>query len=150
MAYSENNYVNQRRRDYHENAPTLQKINKPLNEYYNDKASLFLEGGTAHRYAKDFKGVTSHQLRKILGQSKQCVQEFEKKDYSFQKSANLLFALLPLAAYNAGRDRKLKTLYNFLVVHINKNSITKKEDIEVFDQLLTSIIAYHKFEEGER
>ena len=40
-------------------------------------------------------------------------------------------------------------IYRFLVEHLNENSITCEKDIEVFDELLTSIIAYHKFLGGK-
>lgn len=52
--------------------------------------------------------------------------------------------LLPLSAYNGGREPKLKKIYRFLVEHLNENSITCAKDIEVFDELFTSIVAYHK------
>lgn len=57
---------------------------------------------------------------------------------------NRLFMLLPLSAYNGGREPKLKKIYRFLVEHLNENSITCAKDIEVFDELFTSIVAYHK------
>ena len=62
---------------------------------------------------------------------------------------NQLFMLLPLSAYNGGRDPKLKKIYRFLVEHLNENSITCKKDIEVFDELFTSVIAYHKYLGGK-
>ena len=42
------------------------------------------------------------------------------------------------------REPKLKKIYRFLVEHLNENSITCAKDIEVFDELFTSIVAYHK------
>ena len=53
--------------------------------------------------------------------------------------------MLPLAAYNAGRMKELQPLFEFLYEHLNKNSIQNKQDIDVFDELFTSIIAYHKY-----
>ena len=44
---------------------------------------------------------------------------------------------------------QIKKIYRFLVEHLNENSITCEKDIEVFDELLTSIIAYHKFLGGK-
>ena len=118
----------------------IHKIEKPLHIYYADKSKLFLPEEKAYKIALSFKGIATHQLRKILNQVKLCTQELVK---------NQLFMLLPLSAYNGGRDSNLKKIYRFLVEHLNENSITCEKDIEVFDELLTSIIAYHKFLGGK-
>ncbi len=122
-------------------------IQIPLHKYYQDKGKLYLPDGIAYKKASDFKNITSHQLRKILNQSKLC--EEEANHDNFITARNHLFSLLPLAAYNAGRDGKLKPLYFFLVEHINEKSIQSKEDIIVFDDLFTSIVAFHKFQGGK-
>ena len=49
-----------------------------------------------------------------------------------------------MSAYNAGRDKKLKVLYNFIKSAINIKSVVDKKDIDTFDELFTSVIAYHK------
>ena len=103
----------------------------------------------AYKIALSFKGIATHQLRKILNQVKLCTQELGNKDADFTEVKNQLFMLLPLSAYNGGRDSNLKKIYRFLVEHLNENSITCEKDIEVFDELLTSIIAYHKFLGGK-
>ena len=117
--------------------------------YYADKSKLFLPDGKAYKIALSFKGITTHQLRKILNQVKLCIQELGNKDADFNDVKNQLFMLLPLSAYNGGRDPKLKKIYQFLVEHLNQNSITCKKDIEVFDELFTSVIAYHKYLGGK-
>ena len=124
-------------------------IGIPLHEYYKDKEKIYLPEGIAHTKAKDFisSRITSHQLRKILNQSKICKDEASINDFKMAK--NHLFSLLPLAAYNAGRDPSLKKLYIFLVEHLNEKSIQSKEDIDVFDDLFTSVVAFHKFEGGK-
>ena len=138
-----NNYSNQNREQ------EIHKIEKPLHIYYADKSKLFLPDGKAYKIALSFKGITTHQLRKILNQVKLCIQELGNKDADFNDVKNQLFMLLPLSAYNGGRDPKLKKIYQFLVEHLNENSITCEKDIEVFDELFTSIVAYHKYLGGK-
>lgn len=125
-------------------------VKVPLSEHYKDKSKLYLPDGIAHKKAKEFqrKKIKSHQLRKILNQSKICRTELETKN--FTEVRNSLFSILPLAAYNAGRDKSLKCLFNFLKEHLNEKSIKSEKDIILFDELFTSIVAYHKFEEENR
>lgn len=125
----------------------IKKIDMPLSEFYKDKANIFLPDRKAHEVAKKIGDIPPHQLRKILNQVKESMTEFDKKgDKGIEAAKNKLFALLPIAAYNAGRDSKLKSLYRFLVEHINEKSIVTFEDIKLFDELITSIVAYHKYE----
>lgn len=138
-----NNYSNQKREQ------EIHKIEKPLHIYYADKSKLFLPDGEAYKIAVSFKYIKTHQLRKILNQVKLCRREFENKDANFDDVRNRLFMLLPLSAYNGGRDSNLKKIYRFLVEHLNENSITCEKDIEVFDELFTSVIAYHKYLGGK-
>lgn len=126
---------------------SFNSIQIPLHKYYQDKGKLYLPDGIAYKKASDFNRITSHQLRKILNQSKLCEEEANLDD--FTTARNHLFSLLPLAAYNAGRDSSLRPLYLFLVEHINEKSIQSKEDIIVFDDLFTSIVAFHKFQGGK-
>lgn len=119
------------------------KIEIPLTEHYQNKGKMLLPNGTANEYAGKFKGIANHQLRKILDQIKNCKALSDREN--FEKIRNRLFFLLPMAAYNAGRDNKLKTLYDFLHRHINEKSICEKQDLDVLDELFTSIIAYHAF-----
>lgn len=125
------------------NEAEIHYIDQPLHIYYQDKASFYLPNGKAYSYAKQFSRIKSHQLRKILSQSKSCRDELGTMDFK-QVQAHL-FALLPLSAYNAGRDKSLKVLYVFLAEHLNQKSIVSEEDVQVFDELFTSVIAYHKF-----
>lgn len=138
-----NNYSNQNREQ------KIYKIEKPLHIYYADKSKLFLPEEKAYKIAASFKGIATHQLRKILNQVKLCTQELRNKDVDFDSVKNQLFMLVPLSAYNGGREPKLKKIYWFLAKHLNQNSITCEKDIEVFDELFTSIVAYHKFLGGK-
>ena len=132
------------------NESPVKLIQVPLSEHYKDKSKLYLPDGIAHKKAKEFQRIRikSHQLRKILNQSKICRTELETKN--FTEVRNSLFSILPLAAYNAGRDKSLKCLFNFLKEHLNEKSIKSEKDIILFDELFTSIVAYHKFEEENR
>ena len=129
-----------------------EKITCPLHEKYKDSEKMFLEDGIAHSFAKTFvkNRITSHQLRKILDQSKICEQIVKRNQNNYGEARKRLFSLLPLAAYNAGRESKLKPLYKFLSEHVNEKTITCIEDIDMFDDLFTSIVAYHKFEFEEK
>ena len=104
---------------------------------------MLLPNGTADVYAGKFRNITNHQLRKILDQ----IKNFKSQSgiENFEKIRSQLFFLLPMAAYNAGRDRNLKPLYDFLHRHINEKSICEKQDLDVLDELFTSIIAYHAY-----
>lgn len=139
-----NGYSNQD--TYKEKIP---QIEMPLHIYYADKSKIFLPEEKAYKIAESFKGIATHQLRKILNQVKLCIQELGNKDADFTEVKNHLFMLVPLSAYNGGREPKLKKIYRFLVEHLNENSITCEKDIEVFDELFTSVIAYHKFLGGK-
>lgn len=132
------------------NESSVKLIQVPLSEHYKDKSKLYLPDGIAHKKAKEFqrKKIKSHQLRKILNQSKICRTELETKN--FTEVRNSLFSILPLAAYNAGRDKSLECLFNFLREHLNEKSIKSEKDIILFDELFTSIVAYHKFKEENR
>lgn len=148
----ENRNNNRDRNTGNYNGQSIEKIKNPLSEYYIDKAELFLPDKKAHNFAKDIKSLPPHQLRKILNQVKESMVECdkgEKADLNIAK--NKLFALLPLTAYNAARaennkKREFNKLYEFLVKHINEKSIVTFDDIKIFDELFTSIIAYHKYE----
>ena len=146
------NYNQNRNYGYNQNRQDeVKPIEQPLHIYYADKSKLFLEDGVAFKKADQFKrsNIATHQLRKILNQTKKCVEELENKNTKFEDVRNELFSLLPLSAYNAGRDKNLKSLYVFLKEHLNLKSIVEENDIKVFDELFTSIVAYHKFLGGK-
>ena len=134
------NYQNPK---YDKEIKKYERVNQPLNKEFHDKGNLFLPDGYAHQVAKEFNNakIKSHQLRKILNTSKSCLLEPDE-----EKARNLLFSIVPLAAYNAGRIKDTTILYNFLQATINQKSILSKKDIETFDELFTSIVAYHKYE----
>lgn len=147
--YGNGNYGGSNHNRNNDNQVVIKKIDEPLSIHYKNKSDLYLPDGIAQKKAVEFKRIPAHQLRKILNQSKKCKLEIEKSKENFSTARNQLYSVLPLAAYNAGRDKNLKCLYTFLVENLNENSITKAEDILIFDELFTSIIAYHKLAGGK-
>lgn len=130
----------------------LKKPDRPLSEYYADKEGLLLPDGYAYVVAEKFKYIPSHQLRKILSQVK--IAKTEAEAEHFKEAKNKLFSLLPLAAYNVGRTKGLekqnmRNLYDFLKENLKPQTLQSKEDIFAFDELFTSIIAYHKYLGGK-
>ncbi|WP_305153041.1 type III-A CRISPR-associated protein Csm2 [uncultured Dubosiella sp.] len=127
----------------------LKKPDRPLSEYYANKEELLLPNQYAYQVANKFEGITTHQLRKILSQTK--IARTETEAGHFSEARTKLFSLVPLAAYNVGRakegrDRqKMENLYSFLVANLKPETLKAEKDIYVFDELFTSIIAYHKF-----
>lgn len=149
-----NNRNSNDKNNYYNKQDEIKCIKEPLHIHYQDKAKLYLPEGIAYQKAQSFSEIPSHQLRKILNQTKICKTDLENSSSDFDKVKNQLFSILPLAAYNVGKaskkdKEKLNKLYHFLVENLNKKSITCKEDILVFDELFTSIIAYHKFVGGK-
>lgn len=122
----------------------LPKITKPLSEYYEGK-DLYLTDGVAYKKAEKLTAIPPHQLRKILDQSKQAVLKLNNNENNIDEAKKILFMLVPMFAYNAGRDKKLRSVYEFIQEHITIQSIQTSEDIKLFDELFTNIIAYHKF-----
>ncbi|EOS61175.1 CRISPR type III-a/mtube-associated protein csm2 [Firmicutes bacterium M10-2] len=130
----------------------LKKPNKPLSEYYADKEKLLLPEQYAYEVAQKFKPISTSQLRKILSQVK--IAKSEAESGRFKEAKNKLFALLPLTAYNVGRCKKserqkMNPLYLFLKENLKPETLQTEKDIFLFDELFTSIIAYHKYLKGE-
>ncbi len=117
-------------------------LDRPLSEVYKDKKKIFLENGEAYKIANSMSNIKTHQLRKILNEVKNASMLCSQ--YKFNEARDKLYYVVPLTAYNAGRNKDLKTLYNFVKNHINDKTLQSSKDIEVLDQLFTSIIAYHK------
>ncbi len=118
-----------------------EKISVPLSKLYQDKTKIFLDTGIAYKTAEKMGDIPPHQLRKILNELKDAVALAHT---DFEKARNKIYYIVPLTAYNFGRNKKIKDLYDFVYTHINENYITCEADIIVLDQLFTSIIAYHK------
>lgn len=119
------------------------KIQIPLSKKLTDPADLYLENGIAYQFAEDFISFPNYQIRKILDSVKIALRYAENGD--FNRAKNQMYMNLPMTAYNSGRKNELKPLHDFVKRYINPQSIQSIEDIKAFDQLYTSIVAYHTF-----
>lgn len=118
------------------------RIKTPLHKHYTNPVELYLPNGIAYKYAEQFKNIPNHQMRKILDGVKEALLI---GDSSFEDAKKKMFVLVAMSAYNAGRlGKNVKLLYAFIKDNINEYSILSLEDIKTFDQLFTSIVAYHK------
>lgn len=144
MGYNGYNNRNQKRRnnDHKDDTKTYDDVKQPLSVYYQDPKELYLPEGKAYSYANDFKFIPPHQLRKVLDGAKEAKAYSDAGD--FENARKTLFVMVAMSAYNAGRDKKVKVLHNFIRAVINTKSIVNKKDIDAFDELFTSVIAYHK------
>lgn len=135
-------YNNQRgkgNQNYQKPAQSFKKISVPLTSHYKDKEEIYLVGGIAYKKAEEFNSIPPHQLRKILQVCKESIAT-----ENFNEARIKLFSIVPMTAYNAGRFDKLRNLYEFIVENINENTIKTTEDIQLFNDLFTAIIAFHK------
>lgn len=148
------NNSNNRNRNNKDNIH-INEIDQPLSIEYADQKKIFLEEGIAYQIAKEMGDIPSHQLRKILEPLKAAVMKIKRSEHhpeetkenkdALEEARNMLYHLVPLTAYNAGRNKDIKLLYRFVKAHINEKSIVTRDDIYTLDKLFTSIIAYHKF-----
>lgn len=136
------NSFNKNPRDRYNTQEIDTRIKIPLHKHYTNPVELYLPHGTAYKYAEQFKNIPNHQMRKILDGVKEALLI---GDSSFEEARKKVFVLVAMSAYNAGRlGRNVKLLYDFIKDNINEYSIQSLEDIKTFDQLFTSIVAYHK------
>lgn len=145
-----NNQYNGNRSSKNKQQKYVTPLDKPLSVIYSDKKKIFLQNGIAYQTAQKMGKVPSHQLRKILNEVKRANAMCKKSDDKFEDARNILYYIVPLTGYNAARNPTLESLYEFVVQHINENTLTNSQDIEILDQLFTSIIAYHKYLSGEK
>lgn len=136
--------MDSRKKQYKIEEKVVEKINKPLTLQYNDAKKLYLEDGFAYKKANEMRHIKSHQLRKVLNSIKEASTIVKNDSTRFEDAKNILFYIVPMTAYNAGREKSVRPLYDFVSSHINENTITKIDDIKMLDKLFTSIVAYHK------
>lgn len=139
---------NSKRSDFRANENHA-KINQPLSQEYQDYAKIFLEEGIAYQTAKSMGDIPPHQLRKILDPIKEAIAMIKKDPNQFNEARNKLYNVVPITAYNTGRNPKIKPLYYFVKNHISDITIQDNDDIYILDKLFTSVIAYHKFLKGK-
>lgn len=125
----------------------MDEVTQSLSKEYTDPKKLYLPSGKACSLAKEFKYISNYQLRKILDIVKLAVRQ---SNNDFAGARKQMFVLVAMSAYNAGRLEELKPLYIFMQKTITEKTIREPKDIDVFDQLFTSIIAYHSVIGGRK
>ncbi len=128
-------------------------VTKPLMAEYGNQPDIFLEGQYLYQTAKSIYELKVHQVRKVLAVTKEALT-IARSSSDFSKAKKRLFILLPMLAYNTGRAKKeeqknYENLLRFVYTNVNQDSITTIDDIEMFDQMIISVIAYHKFLGGK-
>lgn len=141
-------------------------INEPLSVHYGRQPDTYLVNGVAYKVAKKLvnetackgdkktKGLSSSQLRKVLNVTKEAQIGVTHGDTSFQEAQKQLFILMPMLAYNYSRaSNKDKPFFGellkFIYQNVNPKSIQSAEDINIFGQIITAVVAYHKFLGGK-
>lgn len=132
---------------------TIEPVRQPLSKEYGSKPEIFLEGQELYKTADGIIKLKTHQLRKVLSVTKEALA-ITRSGKDFSQARMKLFTLLPMMAYNTGRaksDEKnnYEKLLGFIYKNVNQESICKPEDIEMFDQMITAVVAYHKFLGGK-
>lgn len=126
----------------------IQRVSQPLSQIYGNKPAIFLIGGELYQTAEHLKKLKTHQLRKVLDVAKKAVA-IARSGKAFSEAQKRLFILLPMMAYNTGRASKTEkedyqNLLEFVYKNVNEKSIQTPEDIILFDQMITTVVAYHK------
>lgn len=161
MAYNQTNYQRNSQKGYsgsssnrsnnpRDNQVKLERlqINIPLYDYFKDRAEIFLPDGLTEQAAQAFCTISKRQLRKVLNTSKEALAVVQKGADDIETAQRILFMILPMAAYNKGRAGSkerpaFEQLFNLMKDLINTKSIRSEKDIKMFDQIITSIVAYH-------
>lgn len=130
-------------------------IGEPLSTYYGKRKDTFLVDGPVYQTAEKIKKISNSQLRKVLSQSKAAMDTVSHGHDSFADAQQQLFLMVPMVAYNCSRaSGATKGAYEDLVRFVYRNigmaSIQSEADIQMFDQITTTLVAYHKFIGGEK
>lgn len=132
---------------------TIEPVRQPLSREYGSRPEIFLEGQELYKTAKEITSLKTHQVRKVLSVTKEALAA-ARSGKEFSQARMKLFTLLPMMAYNTGRapskeKKSYEKLLGFVYRNVNQESISKPEDIEMFDQMITAVVAYHKFLGGK-
>lgn len=132
---------------------TITPVRQPLSREYGSKPEIFLEGQVLYETAQQIIKLKTHQVRKVLSVTKEALAT-ARSGKDFSQARMKLFTLLPMMAYNTGRApakerSSYEKLLGFVYKNVNQESISKPEDIEMFDQMVTAVVAYHKFLGGK-
>lgn len=91
--------------------------------------------------------ITTSQIRKFLSAVNCLENKVLGVDELSKELLNEIKYLKVKLAYQAGRENKIKTLYNELEPLINQ--ISNKNDFTKVARYIEAIVAYHKFNGGE-
>lgn len=149
-SYPQNNRYKEKKSDPLEGATP---VNRSLAEEYGKRPEIFLQKEYLYTIAENITNLKTHQVRKVLSVVKESLA-IAKSNRDFQEARKRLFVLLPMIAYNTGRAGKkekpeYEELFRFVYENVNQHSIQSKEDIEMFDQMVTAVVAYHKYLGGK-
>ncbi|MBE2280172.1 MAG: type III-A CRISPR-associated protein Csm2 [Ignavibacteriaceae bacterium] len=101
--------------------------------------------------ANRFSGIKTNQVRNVYSAIISLRTKLKKPDANMEDIKRDLMLIKPKLAYAAGKQRRVKPLYDLLsqAIDLAKNSERQKESVENFITLVESIVAYHKFHGGE-
>ena len=128
----------------------VQKVKGQLRNLPID--DLVLPDGELDKIARQLKGsLKSTQLRRVFHDLKRLEQQARRQRSKFDPRIRTQIALtLPELAYAYGRDVIPKEFYDLMkaLLHPPDQRFQGYEDVERLMQILTTILAYHKFYGG--
>ena len=113
---------------------------------------LVLPQGTLDQLAKHFsKSLKTTQLRRVFHDIKRLEQTARRiRSEEFSHIRTQLALTLPELAYAYGREVIPKEFYDFMrsLLHPPNERFQGKEDVQRLVEILTALLAYHKFHGG--
>jgi CRISPR-associated protein Csm2 len=112
---------------------------------------LVLPEGTLYQLAEYFsKSLKATQLRRVFHDLKRLEQDAKRGKQPFDRLRTELALTLPELAYAYGREVIPSEFYDFMraLLHPPKERFQDKEDIQRLIEILTALLAYHKFHGG--
>ncbi|MFA0784982.1 type III-A CRISPR-associated protein Csm2 [Fervidibacter sacchari] len=113
---------------------------------------LVLPEGTLDQLAKHFsKSLKATQLRRVFHDIKRLEQTARRsRSEEFSHIRTQLALTLPELAYAYGREVIPKEFYDFMrsLLHPPNERFQGKEDVQRLVEILTALLAYHKFHGG--
>jgi|FaiFalFF_MnMetaG_3_1042247.scaffolds.fasta_scaffold27204_2 CRISPR-associated protein Csm2 len=113
---------------------------------------LVLPEGKLDQLARHFAGsLKATQLRRVFHDIKRLEQTARRsKPEEFSRIRTQLALTLPELAYAYGRDVIPKEFYDFMkaLLHPPNERFQVEEDVQRLVQILTALLAYHKFHGG--
>lgn len=107
-----------------------------------------LVGGLVDKFVQDpswQKDVKMTQLRRFFAEVKSITRRAVADDEVISKLVGEVALLHPLLHYAKGRNHLSKHAMELLIVLLEPSRLQDKEDFERLDQVMTTIVAYHKY-----